>query len=119
MKILAATSGSAPAKKRADYIISTADKLKAELVVLHVINKQDDYADGEKALDIFRFKNRGGFIKTIFRIGNITDTIANTAEEEGADFIIIGIEGGLDSLNNICKGISRLTSIPVLLIPDI
>jgi len=119
VKILSATSGSAPAKKRADYIISLVERLGAELVVLHVINKQDDYSDGEKALDIFRFKDKGGFIKTIFRIGNIPDTIASTAEEEKVDFIIIGIEGGLDSLNNICKGISRITPIPILLIPDI
>lgn len=119
MKILAATSGSMPAKERADYIISLAEKLNAELVVLHVINKQDDYSNGEKALDIFRFKGRGERIKTIFRVGNITDTISNTAESENADLILVGIEGGLDSLNNICRGIARNTSIPIVLVPDI
>jgi nucleotide-binding universal stress UspA family protein len=119
LKILAATSGSLPARKRADYIVDIAEKLDAELIVLHVVAGQKDYADGEKALDIFKWKKRSKPLKSILRIGELSSTIAKTANVEEVDLIVLGIEGGIDSLNNICRDVAHETEVPILLVPDL
>lgn len=119
MKILATTAGSMPAKKRADYIVDISEKLSADLTVLHVISDADDYADGEKALDIFKWKRKTKLVKSILRVGEVVDTIAETADAEDADIIILGIEGGLDDLNNISKDLHKKVSQPILLVPEI
>lgn len=119
MKILAATAGSLPARKRADYIVELAEKLDAELIVLHVVAGQKDYADGEKALDIFKWKKRSKPLKSILRIGELAPTIARTANVEEADLVILGIEGGINSLNNICQDVAKETDISILLVPDL
>jgi nucleotide-binding universal stress UspA family protein len=119
VKILATTAGSAPAKKRADYIVDLSEKLGADLIVLHVINNADNYTDGERALDIFKYKRKSKLVKSILRVGMVVDTIAETAEVEDVDLIILGFEGGLESHDNISKKLIGRVSQPILLVPDL
>ncbi len=119
MKIMVTTAGSVPAKRKADYLVDIAARANAELIVLHVVDSQDEYEDGQQALAIYQRRGTTPLIRPILRIGRLTDTIAKTAQEEGADIIILG----LDERGNISSAISReviaKTDIPVLLVPNL
>ena len=119
LKIMVTTAGTVPAKTKADYIITIAERAKADLIVLNVINKQDDYEDGQNALKIFHRKGSKFNVRPILRIGRLTETIVRTATDEEIDIILLG----LDEQGNIGSAISRdvmqKTDIPVLLIPNI
>ena len=113
------TAGSVPAKKKADYLVNIAARAKAQLVVLHVIDSQDEYADGQQALSIYQRKGAVPKIRPILRIGRLTDTIAKTAAEEGVDLIILGLDAKGDVSSNISREVLAKTNVPVLLVPNL
>jgi len=118
MKILATTAGSLPAKRKADYLFEICEKLAAELIVLHVIRETDNYADGERALDIFRAKT-GQKVRAIMRIGGLAETIAKVAEEYEVNLVILGIDPKSELANQISSEVYLNTGIPVLIVPTL
>jgi nucleotide-binding universal stress UspA family protein len=119
LKIMVTTAGSVPAKKKADYLVNIASRAGAELIVLHVIDSQDDYEDGQQALAIYQRHGTSPQIRPILRIGRLTDTIAKTAQEEHADVIILGLDERGDISSAISREVLAKTDIPVLLVPNI
>ncbi len=119
MKILVTTAGSVPAKKKADYLINIAARVNAQLVVLHVVDSQDEYEDGQQALAIYQRRGTAPHIRPILRIGRLTDTIAKTAAEEEADLIILGLDERGDVSSAISREVLTKTNIPVLLVPNL
>lgn len=119
MKILATTAGSLPAKKKADFLVNVAARAGAQLIVLHVVDSQDEYEDGQHALAIFQARGPAPDIRPILRIGRLTDTIAKTAQEEGADIIILGLDERGDISSAISREVLAKTDIPVLLVPNL
>lgn len=119
MKILATTAGSVPAKKKADYLINVATRANAQLIVLHVIENQEEYEDGQQALAIFQRRGPVPNVRPILRMGRLTDTIAKTAAEEGADLVILGLDERGDISSAISREVMAKTSIPVLLVPNL
>ena len=53
MKVLAAIAGPISAKEKADYIVNIAKRLGAELIVLHVMKRENQGRKGEEALNYF------------------------------------------------------------------
>ncbi len=119
MKILVTTAGSVPAKKKADYLVNVAERAGAQLIVLHVVDSQDEYEDGQQALAIYQRKGSMPKIRPILRIGRLTDTIAKTAKEEGVDLIILGLDERGDISSAISREVITKTEIPVLLVPNL
>jgi nucleotide-binding universal stress UspA family protein len=119
LKIMVTTAGSVPAKKKADYLVTVASRVNAQLIVLHVVDSQDEYEDGQQALAIFQRQAATPKIRPILRIGRLTDTIAKTAQEEEADLIILGLDERGDISSAISREILAKTDIPVLLVPNL
>lgn len=119
MKIMVTTAGSVPAKKKADYLVTIASRANAQLIVLHVVDSQDEYEDGQQALAIFQRQRTTPKIRSILRIGRLTDTIAKTAQEEGVDLIILGLDERGDISSAISREILAKTDVPVLLVPNL
>jgi nucleotide-binding universal stress UspA family protein len=119
LKIMVTTAGSVPAKKKADYLVTIASRADAQLIVLHVVDSQDEYEDGQQALDIFQRQKTTPKIRSILRIGRLTDTIAKTAQEEGVDLIILGLDERGDISSAISREILAKADIPVLLVPNL
>jgi nucleotide-binding universal stress UspA family protein len=119
LKIMVTTAGSVPAKKKADYLVAIAARAKAQLIVLHVVDSQDEYEDGQQALAIFQRQRTAPKIRPILRIGRLTDTIAKTAQEEEVDLIILGLDERGDISSAISREILSKADIPVLLVPNL
>jgi nucleotide-binding universal stress UspA family protein len=119
LKIMVTTAGSVPAKKKADYLVTVASRVNAQLIVLHVVDSQDEYEDGQQALAIFQRQTATPKIRPILRIGRLTDTIAKTAQEEEVDLIILGLDERGDISSAISREILAKTDIPVLLVPNL
>ncbi len=119
LKIMVTTAGSVPAKKKADYLVTVASRVNAQLIVLHVVDSQDEYEDGQQALAIFQRQAATPKIRPILRIGRLTDTIAKTAQEEEVDLIILGLDERGDISSAISREILAKTDIPVLLVPNL
>jgi len=119
VKIMVTTAGSVPAKKKADYLVNVAERAGAQLIVLHVVESQDEYEDGQQALTIYQRRGTMPKIRPILRIGPLTDTIARTAKEEGADLIILGLDQSGDVSSAISRDVIAKTDVPVLLVPNL
>ncbi len=119
MKIMVTTAGTVPARKKADYLVDVAEHARADLIVLHVINSQDDYEDGQNALKIFHRKGGEIEVRPILRIGRLTDTIVKTATDEKIDLILLGLDERGDISSAISRDVMEKTDIPVLLVPNI
>jgi nucleotide-binding universal stress UspA family protein len=119
LKIMVTTAGSVPAQMKADYLINIAERVGAELIVLHVVSSQDEYEDGQNALKIYHRKGGISKIRPILRVGRLTDTIAKTAQDEKVDLILLGLDERGDINSAISRDVLAKTEIPVLLVPNI
>ena len=82
-------------------------------------NRMIHLEDGQQALAIFQRQRTTPKIRSILRIGRLTDTIAKTAQEEGVDLIILGLDERGDISSAISREILAKTEIPVLLVPNL
>jgi nucleotide-binding universal stress UspA family protein len=138
-KILLAVNDAEYAQKPAQFAFELADKLGAELGVIHVVDYRMILPDMENnimAPNIFPILEKEAK-KTVEKIiesyhgdkevqrflpeGNPTTEILNTAEKWGADLIIIGTHGK-SGLMMILKGsigeyIQHHAKVPVLIVP--
>jgi len=119
LRLLATTSGSKPAKRKGEYIIRVAERLDAELLVLHVIEDESRWQDGDWALSLYDVKGAKIDVRTLLRIGNAVPVIAQVAEEEGVDLITLGLSPEDEAPAEVIKELSGLTDIPILLVPPL
>jgi nucleotide-binding universal stress UspA family protein len=124
LKFLVPTAGPVPARERADDIIHIADKLNAELFILHIITPENSgnvikKQEGFKALEIFKntAENKNIKITEILHEGEIVPSITQFAEEHNIDLIIMG--GGEDCIvaEWIISDLKEQTLVPVVVIP--
>ncbi|NWF98568.1 MAG: universal stress protein [Nitrospirae bacterium] len=141
-KILVPTDGSKAALRSLRYAIGLAEQLKAEIILLSVIDKsslipqtvptssniiepiedflknaaQEYLNEGEKLC-----KKSGIPVKTVIRIGRPVDEIIKEAEKFSADLIVIGSRGR-SAIKAVVLGsvtfgvINKETKIPVLVV---
>ena len=119
MKVLTATAGPVPAKRKAEYIVNVAKKLGANLIALHILQKGQSEAKGQQALEIFDQAGQEAQVNVVGLLeqGDIVPTIVESAEKEGADLIIMGASEGKVVAEWISSGVMEKTKIPVVVIP--
>jgi len=120
MKILIATAGPVPAKKKAEYIVNIAKRLDAELIALHILREEQAKAKGEEALEIFAQAGQEAHVNVakVLEKGDIVPTIVKSAEKEGADLIVMGASDGKVVTEWISASVTEKTKMPVVVIPS-
>ncbi len=118
MKILVPTAGPGPAAENANYILEIAQKLKSEIVVLHILDLAESN-EGQEALKIFQDlgEEMGVHVKTILKEGNVVPTIADCADEENANLIIMGASKGRIVAEWIVTDVLEKSNVPIVIIP--
>ncbi len=118
MKILIPTAGPVPAAEKANYILEIAQKLGADVTVLHILDLAES-SEGEKALKIFEDLGSeiGVNVKTILKEGNVVPIIVDTADDEEANLIIMGASEGRIIADWIVTQVLEKSNVPVVIIP--
>ena len=132
--ILVPVDHSTCSEQALDYACELADKLGAKLQLLSVIGiptygvpdvgvgltapmMENLVDDNQRALDMLA-KSRPEISHTLVRAGDARDVILHTAEEIGADLIVMGTHGrrGISRalLGSVAETIVRTSPIPVL-----
>jgi nucleotide-binding universal stress UspA family protein len=90
-RILVGTDGSATATKAVDRALAVAKVTGAELTVLHV----GSGSKGKAVLDdvVARFGDRGVTLHTLLESGDPAGLLAETAERDGFDLLVVGNKG--------------------------
>jgi nucleotide-binding universal stress UspA family protein len=124
LKILVPTAGSIPARERADDIIQIASKLKAEIVILHILTPENQEnavkrKEGEEALEIFSraADSRGIKISTVLHEGEVVPSIKEYAESYKIDLIVMGVSEDRIVAEWIISDLKEQTSVPVVVVP--
>ena len=137
-RILIATDFAESAEHALDYATELARTQAAELVLLHVYVELPPYPEVasaqvaaiyeeqrrwvETALEerARRARGAGLLARPLVRTGSPAGVIARTAEEEGADMVVVGTHGrsGLDRLllGSVAERVVRLAPCPVLVV---
>jgi nucleotide-binding universal stress UspA family protein len=124
LRFLVPTAGPIPARDRADEIIHMAQKLNAELFILHIITKENSgnvikKQEGFKALEIFKHAAESKNIKIteILHEGEIVESMSKFAEEHKIDLIIMG--AGADNIvaEWVISDLKEQTLVPVVVLP--
>jgi len=118
MKILVTTAGPKPAKDNVWYVINIAKKLGAELVALH-ISQKNDTARGKETLKIFADAGKDAHINVtkLLRKGDIVSNIIESAKKESVNLIIMGATPGKPIADWISTAVMEKTEVPVVVIP--
>ncbi|MBD3372263.1 MAG: hypothetical protein GF403_06045 [Candidatus Coatesbacteria bacterium] len=119
LRVLATTAGSVPARHKGAYIIHVAEELGAELLVLHVIEDESRWQDGDWALSLYDVKGAEINVRTLLRIGKAPQVISQVAEEEEVDVITLGLSEDNKAPLKVINELSRLTTTPILLVPTL
>jgi universal stress protein A len=137
-RIVIATDFAESAEQALEYATELARTQGAELILLHVYVELPPYPEVasaqvvaiheeqrrwvEAALDerARRARGAGLLARPLVRTGSPATMIARTAEEEGADMVVVGTHGrsGLDRLllGSVAERVVRLAPCPVLVV---
>ena len=118
MKVLVPTAGPVPAAENANYIMEIAKKLKADVVVLHILDLAEE-SQNDAALDIFEElgTEMGIDVKTILKEGNVVPIIVDCADDEKANLIIMGASKGRIVAEWIVTDVMEKSNVPIVIIP--
>ncbi len=118
MKLLVPTAGPKPAREKAEYISKLACSLEAEMVVLHIVQKDNKEA-GKEAFNIFENQcNKEKIkIKTIIEKGKVVPTITKVAKSEDVDLIVMGASEGRVVAKWLVADVLERSTVPVVIIP--
>ncbi len=129
-KVLVAVSSALAAERLIDPVGELAKRLGAEVLVVHVSRpsggqtREQEEADGEKAVRALQdgIVAKGVSVQTLLMFSDdIARAILNTAEEQEASLICLGLTGknvfARLLAGNVPVELIRNTKIPVLLFP--
>jgi nucleotide-binding universal stress UspA family protein len=118
MKILVSVAGPKPAKDNVWYVMNLAKKLRADVMALHISQKEDT-SRGEETLKIFADAGKDANIKVIKRLkkGDIISNILETAEQESVNLIIMGATPVKVVAEWVSTGVIEKAHVPVIIIP--
>jgi len=118
-KMMVPTAGPFSAHKNARYIMRMANKLRADVLVVHIRDKGESREGGDEALDIFNEEAKmvGMTIEKIPAIGEVSQTIIELARFHEVDLIVLGATRGRSVSRWIIETVMLKTDIPVVLIP--
>lgn len=118
-KILVPTAGCTAAAETADYVMQVARAINADVVVLHVIKSGGSKEAGELYLEYFANAGEENdvHVECHFQEGAVAHAIADFAEENEVDLIVMGASQGRVVDQWLSSDVRESTSIPVLIIP--
>jgi nucleotide-binding universal stress UspA family protein len=129
-RILVAVSSPWAAQKVVEPVSNLANRLSAEVLVLHVSRpsggqmREQEQADGEQAISTLRksLEDRGVVVETLLMFSeDIARAILNVAEERGVTLIALGLTGknifARLLAGNVPVELIKNTKVPVLLLP--
>ena len=119
MKLLVPTAGPLPAEEKADYVMSIAKMLEAEVIALNISDSKDS-PEGKKALEIYQKEadKAGVKITTQLKSGDLISVISQIAESENVDLIIMGASEGRLAAKWIAVDILEKSKVPIVIIPQ-
>jgi nucleotide-binding universal stress UspA family protein len=124
MRMLVPTAGPTPAAGNAEYIVRMAKRLRAEVIVIHILDKirqvdRGERAEGEKSLKIFATtcERLAVPFKTLLKEGDVVRTITEVADDEKVDLIVMGASEGRIVAQWIVADVLERTKVPVVIIP--
>ena len=124
LKILVPTAGPVPAREGADYITHIADKLKGELVILHILTPEvagdpKKRMEGEEALDIFlrSAERRGVKISSYLHKGELVPSIIEFADNKKIDLVVMGAGKDRIVAEWIISDLKEGSKVPVVVVP--
>lgn len=119
MKILVATAGYVPAQEKARYVINLAKRAHGEIFALHILANPNDEEEGRRALDHFAAlgQREGVPVYKMMKQSDLISTILDTAQELGADLIVMGASQGTVVSEWLSTEVLRRSEIPVVVIP--
>ena len=119
MKLLVPTAGPKPAEEKADYIFNIAKMLEAEIIAIHISDREDSI-EGQEALEIFTKEANKNDVKitTHLKTGEIVSVISEVAESETVDLIIMGASEGRIVAKWIAVDIIEKSKVPIVIIPQ-
>jgi nucleotide-binding universal stress UspA family protein len=119
MKLLVPTAGPKPAEEKADYIINIAKMLEAEIIAIHISDREDS-TEGQEALEIFTSEagKNNVKIKTHMKTGEVVSIISQVAESEKIDLILMGASEGRIVAKWVAVDIMEKSKIPIVIIPQ-
>jgi nucleotide-binding universal stress UspA family protein len=129
-RILVAVSSPWAAQKVVDCVGDLAQRLSAEVLVVHVSRpsggqmREQEQADGEEAIALLRqsLQDRGVTVQTLLMFSeDISRAILNIAAERNVTIIVLGLTGknmfARLLAGNVPVELIKNTKIPVLLLP--
>jgi nucleotide-binding universal stress UspA family protein len=118
MKILVPVAGPKPAEDKAEYVMNFAKMLGADVIALHIM-KEDDQTRGERTLQIFEDAGiaEGVNVTSLLKKGGIVSSIAETAQEQNVDFVVMGPTPNKEAAEWVCTCLLEEMKIPVVVIP--
>ena len=119
LTILVPTAGQTTARDTAGYVMQVAKSLNARVLVIHVIEPGMSTEPGELSLEYFSKagEENGIEVECCFRTGVVTEQIADFAEANKVNLIVMGASDGRIARDWISADVSRSTTIPVVVIP--
>lgn len=119
MKLLVPTAGPKPAEEKADYIFNIAKMLEAEIIAIHISDREGS-TEGQEALEIFTKEANKNDVKitTHMKTGEIVSVISEVAESENVDLILMGASEGRIVAKWIAVDIIEKSKVPIVIIPQ-
>jgi nucleotide-binding universal stress UspA family protein len=124
LKILVPTAGPIPASERADYIMNLANKLNAELFIMHILtpgvqDNEQRRTEGQEALEIFKksAEIRDVRISTVLHEGELVPSIIDYAENNNMDLIVMGASEDRIVAEWIISDLKEQSKVPVVVVP--
>ena len=140
-KILVATDGSSPSMRAAEYGISIAKMLEAQILVVHavdpiVLDQARSFFEEEEHKDLTRKLKEAGqhYVDYVLDLaekeqvgadsliveGNPFEQIVHTAEESNVDLIVMGTHGGRGTerllIGSVAERVIEYSRCPVLVV---
>lgn len=127
-KIMVPTDGSEFALRAEDIAIAIAEKFKAKIVAVHIIDEKliypfEDLEDeGKEILEKTALKGekQDVTVDQVLIVGNPTRDMAKIVEKTGAELVVIGTHGktGLTKIlmGSVAENAIKTVKIPVLLV---
>lgn len=118
MKILVPAAGPKPAQDKAEYVMNFARMLGADVVALHIM-REDDKEKGEQTLRIFEDAGlaTGVNVTSVLKKGGVVSSIAETAQEQEVDFVVMGPTPDKPAADWVCTCLLEEMKIPVVVVP--
>lgn len=119
MQILIPTAGEEAASEIAEYAMDVANRMAADVKVLHILREGETVEEGIQPCLVFSNAANKFGVKVSSRTesGDVVETILKTAREEQTDLILMGASRGSLVEDWLSANVMGKGNVPVLVVP--